>query len=50
MTFIRCVAVAALVALAGCAVGAVGNAYIDYRADSFGGVNHCLHNTSLPCQ
>ena len=43
--------VAMLLTLAACSTTGVGNAYTDYKRTSFEvGVNHCLHNTVLPCR
>lgn len=38
----------AVVMLAACSTH--GNSDVDYRRDSFSGVNHCLHTTALPCR
>lgn len=42
-------ALIALLVVAGCSHTYTGNAYTDYRMDSFSTVNHCLHTTQLRC-
>lgn len=46
----RYLMIAALLALAGCAHGSSGNSHIDYTADTFSTVNHCMHTTMLRCR